>query len=229
MATKKTSTKKATSKTLAAKTSTTTSPVETKTSTKSPSRMPARNLIIIAIIVLIVGAILIFKNQLVVATVNGEPITRLQLIRELEKKDGKTVLASIVTESLIKQEAEKRNIQISDAAVKNEVTKIEKSVTGQGQNLDLLLTQQNMTRADLTDQMKMQLMLQKMVEQPKVTEAEIDKYLEDNKESIQEGTDMTTLRPQVKTELEKQKLNEKIQTFIADLQKKAKIDYLKNY
>ncbi len=87
----------------------------------------------------------LFRNQFIVATVNGRPITRVNLLSELEKRNGKTVLDALVTQQLILQETEKRKITVSDKEVAGEVGKIEKSVSGQGQNLDLLLAQQNMS------------------------------------------------------------------------------------
>ena len=44
---------------------------------------------IILIVVIIAGLLFYFKGLFVAAVVNGEPITRLSLILQLEKKDGK--------------------------------------------------------------------------------------------------------------------------------------------
>lgn len=178
------------------------------------------------IVVAIIGLLGLFRNQFVVATVNGKQISRIELIRELEKKDGKTVLESLISKELVMQEAEKRKVSVSDSEVKSQVSKIEKSVSDQGQNLELLLAQQNMTRADLTEQIKIQALLKKMVGDIKVTDKEVADYLEQNKDSIPEGTKPEEIKAQVKEQLEQQKLNEKIQTFVADLQKKAKIENL---
>ncbi len=186
-----------------------------------------KDLLIPAAIIVVALLLFLLRGQLVVATVNGRQISRLNLIRELEKKDGKTVLESLITEQLILQEAEKRKITLSDAQVNKEISTIEKSVAKQGQNLDLLLTQQGMTRSDLLKQVKIQLLLKKMVGQNIiVTDKEINDYIDKNKASLPSGTDPATLKPQIKTQLEQQKANEKIQKLISDLQSKAKIQYL---
>lgn len=179
---------------------------------------------VVVVIVLLLGT---FRGQFVVATVNGHQISRIDLIKELEKKDGKAVLETLVTEQLILQESDKRKVTVSDAEVNKEISTIEKSVAKQGQNLDLLLTQQGMTRSDLLKQVKIQLLLKKMVRgNITVTDKEISDYLERNKDSIPQGTDPATLKPQIKTQLEQQKANERIQKLISDLQSKAKINYL---
>jgi len=217
MATSKTTKKIAPKRTVSAKTTPSAPATKTSSETKTSlmSRINLKNLIIPAVII--------------VATVNGQPVTRIQLINQLEKKDGKTVLQSIVTEQLILQEAKKRNVSVSEGDVKAEIANIEKSISAQGQNIDTLLAQQGMTRADLNDQVKIQLLLKKMVgSDVKITDKEVDDYIEQNKEAM--PAEITpAIRDQVKQQLEQQKLNEKIQAFVANLQSKAKIDYLRKY
>ena len=194
---------------------------------KTIKNFQLKDLLLPAIVVVIVLLLGTFRGQFVVANVNGHQISRLDLIRELEKKDGKAVLETLVTERLILQEADKRKVTVSNSEVNSEIAKIEKSVSGQGQNLDVLLSQQGMTRGDLLKQVKIQLLLKKMVGQNiTVTDKEINDYIDKNKDSLPAGTDPATLKPQIKTQLEQQKGNEKIQKIISDLQSKAKIEYL---
>lgn len=219
MATRKTATRASTKST--AKTETVKTPIY--------KGLKLRDLIIPLIIVVLAVAVWYFRSEFVVATVNGQPITRWTLVKTLEEKNGKATLQSIVTEELISQEAAKRNIDISPTDVNAEISKIEKSLSAQGQNIDLVLSQQGMSREDLDKQIKLQLMLKKMVGAVKVTAADVDKYIEDNKEAIPDDADLTTIKAQVKEQLEQQKISEKIQEFISNLQKKAKINYLKDY
>lgn len=231
MATRKTTKKIAPKKTVSAKTTSSTPAVKTSSNsdTNPKSRIKLKNLIIPAIIIVVIIFLGVFKNQFIVATVNGQPITRIQLINQLEKKDGKTILQSLITEQLILQEAKKQNVSVSDADVKAEIATIEKTISAQGQNIDTLLAQQGMSRADLNDQVKIQLLLKKMVGSDiKVTDKDVDDYVEQNKEAM--PAEITpAIRDQVKQQLEQQKLNEKIQAFVANLQSKAKIDYLRKY
>ncbi|MDP2649265.1 MAG: hypothetical protein Q8P10_00315, partial [bacterium] len=58
------------------------------------------------VVILAVGAFFL-KGLFVAALVNGEPITRVAIISELEKQGGKQALSSLVNQVLILQEAKK--------------------------------------------------------------------------------------------------------------------------
>jgi hypothetical protein len=188
--------------------------------------LPLSSFIIAA--VLIGGLILIgfLKNNLVVATVNGEPVNRIELLLELEKRQGKEALNNLVTERLVLQEAKKRNLTVTTEEIDNQIADIEKNLESQGQKLDALLAAQNLTRADLKEQIEIQVLLKKLVGAINVTDKEIADFIEANREALPESTDQAQLESQVKMQLEQQKTGEKIQALVAELQQKAKIDYL---
>jgi len=216
----------ATRKTAIKKTSTAKKP-QVKVSASVPAKKIQLKYLIPAIIVVVLVALLgVFRGQFVPATVNGDQVSRIELVRELEKKHGKTVLESLVTEKLITQEAEKRKVSVSNDEINKQVEQIEKSVKDQGESLDMLLAQQGLTRDDLIKQVMMQELLKKMIGKIEVTDKEVDDYLKQNQESIPTDAKIDELKPQIKEQLMQQKLNEKIQTFVAELQKKAKIEYL---
>src|SRR5690348_15986934 len=74
--------------------------------------------VFIPVALVILAAILfLLRSWFIVAIVNGQPITRASFTRELEKKDGRDVLNSLVTKTLIFQEAAKNNVTISDSDV----------------------------------------------------------------------------------------------------------------
>ncbi|HVZ11582.1 MAG TPA: SurA N-terminal domain-containing protein [Patescibacteria group bacterium] len=227
MATRKTATKKTPAKKSTPAKKTVASPVKKTSSFVAPD-LKLKDLILPIIVIIVVVLIGVFKNQFIVATVNGKQITRIDLIHQLEKKDGKTVLDSMVTEQLILQEADKRKITASNDEVKSEISSIEKSVSAQGQSLDMVLAQQGMTRDDLNEQVKLQVLLKKMVGPQPVSDREVQDYIDQNKDSLQQegSTDPAKLNEQVKQSLEQQKVGEKVQTLVSSLQSKAKIDYL---
>lgn len=189
------------------------------------SKIPARNVLIVILAIII---LFLFKNQFIVATVNGKPITRFALWTELERRSGKSALEGIITEALISQEAEKKGIRVTEKEVEGEVKRIEKDLSSQEQNLDQLLTIQNMTRQDLKRQLKIQLLLKKIVGEQKVTDKEINDFIEKNKESIPQDSKTEEIKKEANAQIEQQKLNEKIQTFVKDLRSKAKVNYWLN-
>lgn len=181
-------------------------------------------------VVVFLAVVLLVRKQLLAATVNGEPIGRLAVIAELEKQGGKNTLDSLITETIILQQAKKNNVKVTDKEVDKQIADIEKSLKSTGQTLDAALIAQNLTKDGLKKQIKLQKMLEKLVGQEvKVTEKEIDAYVKQNEQSIPKGSDMKEIRKQAGDQLKQQKMNEKIKAWIDDQHKKAKIEYLKKY
>ena len=185
-----------------------------------------KDLILPTIIILIIILLGLLKDQFVAASVNGKQINRLELIQELEKKEGKRALENLVSEALIMQEAKKRNISVTNEEVDREIETIEKTIKDQGQNLDDLLTLQGLTRQRLKDEVRIQLILKRLVGKAEVTDKEVVEYIEKNNESIPADANMDEIKSQVKTQLEQDKVNQKIQSLVDELRKNAKIEYL---
>ena len=187
----------------------------------------------VLIVLLVVGMFYFGKKYLFVASVNGQLVSRLSVIKDLEKQGGKKVLDTIVLKTLINQEAKNRKMSVSDKELEAELTKIEVNVTSQGTTLEALLLQQGMTKDDLRGEIKLQLLVTKMVENNiSITDKEAEDYIASQKsqlslDSTQPAPELT--KDQAKTAIKQQKLQAKIQTFVADLKAKAKINYFINY
>lgn len=178
----------------------------------------------ILIILFIILLLYFFKGLFIAAMVNGEPISRISVIKELEKQTGRATLESLITKKLILQEARKRNVVVAQAEIDSELKKIETNLKGQGTTLDQALQLQGMTRDQLISEIRLQLVIQKLVSSDvKITNKEIADFLTTNKEQFPEGTTEEEMKSQAKEQIKSQKLQEKTQTFLADLQKKAKI------
>ena len=184
---------------------------------------------ILTFVVILILALLFFsKKFFLAASVNGKSISRLAVLKKLEKQGGKKILEMMITQALIRQEAEKRKITVSQKDIDAEMKKIEANVTSQGTTLDQALQNQGMTKNDLTEEIKTQLMLQKMAGgNIKITDKEIDDFISANKN--QQGFDQAIPREQAAAQLKQQKLQQKAQGFISDLKVKAKIIYFVNY
>jgi len=190
----------------------------------------SRNFIIPAVIILLLAGFYFLKNELIVATVNGKPITRFEVIAELEKQGGNQVLSSLVLDSLILQEAQKQNVTVTSEELDAEMAEIEATVSEQGQNFDELLAAQGMTREDVKQQIKMQKLAEKMAGKDiSVTEEEVGEYVEANKAFFPENLGEEEIRTEAKAQLEDQKMSEQIQTWITSLKDGAKITYFKYY
>lgn len=205
---------------------------------KSPSvtvKFP-RKFFLYATLLLVTGALIYFGGRLLVAaTVNGQPVSRIEVVRELEKQGGKKTLDVFILKTLINQEAKKNKVTVSQKDIDAEMAKIEKNVSSQGATLDSLLAQQGMTKATLVEEIRLQLLVTKLAgDDVSVTEKEIDDYLTAQQEqmalsSVQPVEGEAPSREAVKEQIKQQKLQEKIQNFITGLKEKANINYFVNY
>lgn len=230
----KTPVKKTEKRVVAKKTSTASTSVRSRSVSKkieSKKIFTKRNAFVaLALVIVLIGVLLyVFRGLFVVATVNGQIISRFDLTQELDKKSGKQTLDALVTRDLILQEMKKKNITVTDAEVNAEMTKIGSALSKQGRTLDEALTQQGLTKADLIDQLKIQKMIEKLFAKDiTVSSKEVDTFLEQNKDSLPTGQDTATLRASAQEQVKQQKLTSKFQTWLASLQKNAKIQYFVN-
>ncbi|MBP6882210.1 MAG: SurA N-terminal domain-containing protein [Candidatus Levybacteria bacterium] len=191
--------------------------------------------ILAIIVLLIVGLLIYFRGFFVVATVNGKPIDRLTYMKEVEgiyvsearTTAGKQAMNQLVTKTLLHQEAEKKNVSVTEKEINDEVAKTRKSLEGQGQNLESALAMQGDTLANYKERIQLQKLLEKLVGEIKVSDKEITDYVEKNKESIPAGTKDADIKAQAKEALRQEKFNTQVQTLIQNLQKNAKISYPK--
>jgi len=182
------------------------------------------------IIIILVVLTFLLKGLFVAALVNGQPIARLTLIAELEKQGGKQTLSSLVNQTLILQEAKKKNINVSQEEIGKSAKQIEDSLKKQGQNLDTALAVQGMTRQDFLMQLKLRSLVEKLLaDQIKVTDKEIVDYIEKNKDTLPTNLKEDEIKKGVKEQLKQQKLASKSQEWLIGLQKSAKINYFVNY
>lgn len=194
------------------------------------SRFKNRKFLILLFIILVGGFLYYFKGLFIVATVNGQPVTRIGFVQELEKRNGKQILSSLVTQILIQQEAQKLNISVSQEEIDKEVKRVEEGLKKQGQTLDAALSFQSLTKDDFFDQIELQKLVEKILAKDiKVTDKEVSDYLEKNKDSIPADLKPEEVTASARQQLEQQKLSTKAQPWIEGLQSKAKINYFVNY
>ena len=202
----------------------------TPTTTTSPlSRFSRKQISLVIGIIVVIGLLYLLSRILIAALVNGQPISRLTVIHQLEQQNGKRALDSLITQKLIEDEASKRNITVSQQEIDNQTKTIEKNIQSQGATLDQALAQQGMTRKDLTDQLRLQLLVNKMVGTPNVTDKEIADFIKTNQQQLPQGQSDATVKNQVKQQLIQQKQQQLSQTFVQNLRSKAHITYFVNY
>ncbi|MEX2054567.1 MAG: SurA N-terminal domain-containing protein [Candidatus Andersenbacteria bacterium] len=185
--------------------------------------------ILIAVIVVIVIALLMRSGWLVAATVNGKPVSRLSVIHQLEQANGPAALDVMITYALIEQEAKAKDLSVTDEEIANELETLDQNLKTQGQSLDQALAAEGISREDIEPQIRAQKAIEKMVGEIKVTDEDVNAFMETNKASLPEGIDATELREQVRTQIEQEKRNSAAQQLISELRTKATIKYYGTY
>ncbi|MEK7605844.1 MAG: SurA N-terminal domain-containing protein [Patescibacteria group bacterium] len=250
MATRKTTTRtvkkssKAPVKAAALKTTKTKKPESQMTSTRPTVSTPGilrsrikvkrRTAIIALVIIALVGLVVYYRSLFVVATVNGQPISRLSYIQETEAvyvpdarvTAGKQAMNQIITKTLLSQEANRRHITVSDKEINDSVNKTRESLKKSGQTLESALALQGDSLPAYKARIRIQMILDKLVGTITVSDKEIAGYIEKNKASLPADASEADLKTQAKESLRQQKYSEKVQALISGLQQKAKITYL---
>lgn len=180
--------------------------------------------------VLLVYVVLNYRGLLIAATVNGEPVSRLGVISQLEQTSGASVLDNKINEMLIRQKARESHVNVTDEDINAAIADIETNVLGEGQSIDDVLALQGMTRDDLIEQIEIQVMVEKLLEgDVTVSDEEVNQYVESNRESINEENTEEDLRDFARQQIRQQKLAQRFGTWIQELRDAANINYYVEY
>jgi len=176
------------------------------------------------IIVALLSLLYYFKSFFIVAIVNGQPIWRSTLNNQMAKQYGQQMLDTLITETLIEQQAKNKGIMIDDDKVASETAKIEESVASQGQTLDQILILQGMTRVDLKKQLRLNLMVEQLAGSDASASAEeVTNYIKDNSTTLPKDLTGNKLTEYVANLLASQKRSQIIQSWLVNLKQGAKI------
>lgn len=177
------------------------------------------------LMLLIMGILLLGlykKNWFVAATVNGIPVSNLELQIKLNDQFRSQTLTQMINEKIILDEARKMNATPTEVEINQKIKELETQVGG-AQTLDMLLSQQGQSRSSLKDQIMVQLAISKLYENEATVSAdEIAKYITDNKDQLK-ATDSASQEVEATNTLKQQKLSEIFTKKFQDLRTKAKI------
>lgn len=181
--------------------------------------------VIVALIILALS-----KSLFVAALVNGWPVSRYAVLRELEKQGGRQVLETLIEKVLISQEARREGVKIADEVVNSQIASIEEVLKKQNLTLEDALKARSQTRKDLEEQIRIQKTIE-VILSPKIniSDEEINTYFEENKGSYEEKTKIEDVREDIKGLLFQQKLNSEYAKWIEELKNNSDIKYLTNY
>lgn len=177
------------------------------------------------LIILLIGLLLLAyykKSWLIAATVDGALITNFELLSRMNQQFRTPTLNQMVNEKIILSEAKKRGLRIGSSDIDQKIIELEKNVGGT-EALDSLLSQQGQTRASLRDQLKIQLLIEKIYEpEATVSAEEVNQFIEQNKETLQ-ATDSAGQIKETTELLKQQKLGTIFREKFQQLKQQAKV------
>lgn len=121
----------------------------------------------------------------VVATVNGEDITQRELYEAMLANGGREVLEQLITERLVEQEARRRQVTVSEDEIRQELDSLKQQY---GEDvLRALLERQGMTEEDLRHNIRINVLLEKLVASDvKVSDEDVRAYYDENRDQFVE-------------------------------------------
>ncbi|OGE64461.1 hypothetical protein A3J13_02010 [Candidatus Daviesbacteria bacterium RIFCSPLOWO2_02_FULL_36_8] len=162
------------------------------------------------------------KNWFVAATVNGSPISNLELQTKLNAQFKTQILTQMINEKIIMDEARKGSAIPTEEEVNQKIKELETQVGG-AETLDMLLSQQGQSRSSLKDQVRVQLAISKLyINEATVSAEEVTSFIATNKDQLK-ATDSAAQEIEATDALKQQKLSEIFTQKFQDLRSKAKI------
>ncbi|MCW1888671.1 MAG: SurA N-terminal domain-containing protein [Candidatus Moranbacteria bacterium] len=183
---------------------------------------------LVVIVLILIGSLA--RSLFVAAIVDGEPISRLAVIKELEKRSGGQALDTMVIKKIILKQALLQGISISGDDVDQEVSTLEERMAAQGSTLEAALSQQGMTMEQFREQIILQKALEKILADKLVaTDEEVNKYLEQTKAMAPKGMAEDEFRDKVKEQIKSQKFDVEVGKWLTEQKQKANIRYFVDY
>ncbi len=174
------------------------------------------------VVLVLLGVLLLNKSWWLAAMVNGKPVFRWDLNKTMTARFGQQTLEGIISEQLIADEAKKQGVNVSQKEIDAKVAEIVKGL-GEGVSIDDLLKYQGMTKPDFEKQLRMQMMVERILgKDVTVSDLEVSDFIASNSATMS-ATDEAAMKEEARTAVKSQKVSEKLQQWFADLKAKAKI------
>jgi foldase protein PrsA len=146
----------------------------------------------------------------VAAIVNGRPISRFEVDRQLYKQGGQQTLDGLISQRLIESEIARQKVTVSADEVNKRLDEIKQSL---GENFNSALQAQGLTEESVKKQLSLQLSMEKILADKATVSAE------EIKQIAPDGNDVESAEKYLK----QQKLQQAISTWVEELKTKSKI------
>lgn len=178
--------------------------------------------ILIGVVILLLALGFYKKEWFVAATVNGSPITTIELMSRMSRDYKAQALDQVISEKIILAEAKNKDVQVNKQEIDGKISEIEGQFGGAA-GLESVLSQQGQTRESLGEQIKIQLTLEKLYSnEATVSSQEVDNFIKESA-SLLQSTDSAKQKEEAENVLKQQKLSQIFSQKFQELKQKAKI------
>ncbi|MBI4059306.1 hypothetical protein HY404_03655 [Candidatus Microgenomates bacterium] len=192
------------------------------TTSRFPVKFSKKWLWVVGVIAVLVVLGVVRPGWFIAATVNGYPITSIELFGRLNQDYRIVGLENLINEKVILGEAASRNAIPTQAEVNEQVNKLEEQYGGK-EAFAQVLSYQGQNRASFTEQIRIELAVKKMYEsEASISAEEIDKFIKENKTQLT-ATDSAGQKKEAEEAVKQQKLMQIIQAKFQELKQKAKV------
>ena len=199
---------------------------KTKFSKTNKKRVIPWSSIVLGLFILIY---LSFKT-FIVASINGVPITRFEVIKLLERQGGEQALDNLITRRLILQEAKNKGLSMSQPEIDEKLSQLNTYLEGQGTNLEAALEFQKQTKEELISDITVQGLVEKILQEDlTVSDEEINSYFKENRDFYAEDATLADSSQQIREQLKSDKLTAKFQEWLDKARSEASIRRFLNY
>lgn len=166
-----------------------------------------------------------YKGVVIAGVINNHPVSRLELNSRLMNRYGKTALDEIVTEQLLYEQAAKNGITVSDKEIQDEVTANETQFGGKEQLMEMAKQAGINDTKQLNEFFKLKLTIKKLQDKlfkAEVTEEEIKKYYDENKQYLG-NKKLDEIKKDITDQLMQQKVQQQFTEWFGNIRKEAKV------
>ncbi len=184
------------------------------------------DLTLLTLSILLLGLVLLGFSQQPdaepIAKVNGTVISKDAFYDALRDKSGPQVLQKMINDQLIKEEAQKQGVAVSDDEVNRELESLKKQA-GSDEKFNAYLKMNHLSMESLKQKVYMSMLVDKLLEKAfPITEDEMKAYYDKHKDKL--GKDYDQAKPQVKKLLIAEKKRKELPKWLDNLKKNAKIE-----
>lgn len=128
-----------------------------------------------------VGARAQQPENVAVATVNGQPISKTSFYDKLVKQSGKDVIGRMIDEEVVNQGLKAAGVTVTDAEINAEITKLKEHLGGE-EKFNAALAQYNVSVDQLKEDQAFRLKMTKLLSKDlKVNDADVKKFFDENR------------------------------------------------